>query len=453
MQKLSRKLKNVPGNTSLVPCPTSSSLNRVKKLSVKNKVLLDNNSEENLRQHRAGSDLRVLNIVCVLNKRGLPLMPTCQSKARRLLKSRKAKVVKRYPFTIQLTTTTGETKQEVILGIDVGYKNVGISVINSKKELLSAEVTLRTNISELLSEKKMYRKHRRSKHHWYRKPKFLNRTKKEGWLAPSIRHKLDSHIKIIEKISNLFPISKIITETAKFDIQKIKNPKIKGKEYQQGEQLGFFNVREYVLYRDNHVCQHCKKKDLILNVHHIISRKTGGNRTDNLITLCKDCHEKYHKGKIKLDIKVKKDFKTETCMNMIRSRLIEKIKELGIKVEETYGYITKSKRIENKLEKSHINDAFIISGGIDQKRSYFCYIKQKRKNNRCLQINRKGFAPSIRKQRYKIQSGDLFWINSKKYVSKGMHSYGRYICYGSTKKKEYFKIEKVEKYFNQKSLI
>jgi N6-L-threonylcarbamoyladenine synthase len=322
MQKLQEKLKNTPRNTSLVPCSVSSGLNKEETLSDQSKVLTCNNSEENLQQHGVGSNLRVLNTVYVLNKRGQPLMPTCQSRARRLLSEGKAIVVKRYPFTIKLTIATGETKQEVILGIDTGYQKVGISAISNKQELFAAEVTLKNNIVKLLSEKRMYRRNRRSKNHWYRKPRFNNRNKSSLWLAPSMQHKVDSHVNIVEKISKILPISKIIVESAKFDIQKINNPEIQNKEYQNGVQKDFWNVREYVLYRDKHTCQYCKKNNLILNVHHIVSRQTGGNRPDNLITLCNKCHKKYHEDKIKLDIKIKNDFRSETCMSIIRKRII-----------------------------------------------------------------------------------------------------------------------------------
>ena len=336
MQKLQEELKNTPRNTSLVPCSVSSGLNKEEIPSDQNIVLTCNNSEENLQQHRAGSDLRVLNVVYVLNKRSNPLMPTCQSRARRLIRINKAKVVKRYPFTIQLIVTTGEARQEMVLGVDIGCQNVGISAVSNKHELFSVEVKLRNNIVELNSERRMYRRNRRSKHHWYRKPRFDNRCKTSGWLAPSIQHKVDSHVRIIEKISKLLPISKVIVETAKFDIQKINNPNIKSQEYQNGVQKDFWNIREYVLYRDNHTCQYCKKNNVVLNVHHIVTRKTGGDRPDNLIILCEKCHSKYHKGKIKLDVKIKDNFKTETCMSIIRKRIIGELRK-KFEVEETFG--------------------------------------------------------------------------------------------------------------------
>ncbi|MFW5872062.1 MAG: RNA-guided endonuclease IscB [bacterium] len=396
-----------------------------------------------------------MNTVYVLNMRGKPLMPTCQSRARRLLKSNKAVVVKRYPFTIQLTVATGENKQEITLGIDVGYRNVGISVINKKRELFSAEVNLRTNIVELLSEKRMYRRNRRNRHHWYRKPRFNNRTKHKGWLAPSVQHKVDSHVGIIGKISKMLPVSKIIVETAKFDIQKINNPEISGQEYQNGAQAGFWNAREYVLYRDNHTCQHCKKTNLVLNVHHIETRKTGGDRPDNLTTLCEKCHKKYHKGKIKLNIKIKNNFKSETAMSIVRKKIIDELKKKYL-VEETFGYITKSNRIKNKIEKSHVNDAFVISGGNQQKRHNGYLVNQKRKNNRCLQKNRKGFAPSVRRKRYKIQPQDIVTIKGFNYIAKGVFNNGSYVRVKNVEnsvKTLNFKCSLIEKTFNQGTFV
>lgn len=127
-------------------------------------------------------------------------------------------------------------------------------------------------------------------------------------------------------------MSKIIVETASFDIQKIKNPDVKSTDYQQGEQLGFWNVREYVLFRDGHKCQCCKgkSKDKILNVHHIESRQTGGNAPNNLITLCETCHTGYHKGTVKLPAKIKRGmkFKDAAFMGIMRWAFMENLRNV-----------------------------------------------------------------------------------------------------------------------------
>ena len=131
-------------------------------------------------------------LVYVLSKDGKPLMPCKAAKARKLLKQGRAKVVKRTPFTIQLAYAAGETKQPVSLGVDTGYKHVGLSAVSDAKELFSSEVELRTDVVKLLSEKRQYRRTRRNRL-WYRKARFLNRvkSKKAGWLAPSVQHRLN----------------------------------------------------------------------------------------------------------------------------------------------------------------------------------------------------------------------------------------------------------------------
>ena len=119
-------------------------------------------------------------------------------------------------------------------------------------------------------------------------------SRRAGWPLP-IRHLVEAHLKTMRMVHRLLPVRRTTIEVAQFDLQKIHHPEIEGRAYQEGPQLGFWNVREFVLYRDQHCCQWClgKSKDKILNVHHIISRKTGGDRPDNLITLCKTCHRSY----------------------------------------------------------------------------------------------------------------------------------------------------------------
>ena len=70
------------------------------------------------------------------------------------------------------------------------------------------------------------------------------------------------------------------------------------------------------------------------------------------------------------------------------------MKELNDNVSVTYGYLTKQKRIELGLLKSHINDAFVIANGTNQIRNLVYYfIKQVRKCNRKLY---KGIRSHIR---------------------------------------------------------
>ena len=336
-------------------------------------------------------------------------MPTeNHAKVRKLLKDGRAKVVKRCPFTIQLLYDSTHYVQSVSLGIDAGSKHIGLSATTEEKELYASDVELRNNIVDLISTRREYRRTRRNRKTRYRKARFNNRvsTKKKGWLAPSIRQKIETHLTVVDKVHQILPISKIVVETASFDIQKIKNPDIKGKEYQEGEQLDFWNVREYVLSRDNHTCQCCKgkSKDKILNVHHIESRKTGGNAPNNLITLCETCHKGYHKGTVKLPSNIKRGmkFKDATFMGIMRWSFYEELKNRYKDVHMTYGYITKNTRIKNNLPKEHYVDARCISGNPSAKPlDVYYYQKKVRCHNR--QIHKATIYKGGKKRRAQLE--------------------------------------------------
>lgn len=326
-------------------------------------------------------------MVYVQNIDGEPLMPTTRhGKVRRLLKQNKAVVVNLCPFTIRLTYITTNYKQEVTLGVDAGTRHIGLSATTKSNELYASEVILRSDIVDLLATRREQRRTRRNRLR-YRKPRFNNRvkSKRPGWVSPSVRYKVDAHLKAAERICSILPISRIIVEVAQFDTQKIKNPKISGREYQEGEQLGFWNVREYVLARDSHKCQHCKgkSKDPILNVHHIESRKTGGDSPSNLITLCETCHRAYHKGEIKLKAKRGKSLRDAAVMGIMKWKIYEALRSVYSNIDMTFGYITKYNRIHNGIEKSHVSDAFTISKNFNAKRLTLYYkVKLVRRHNR-----------------------------------------------------------------------
>ena len=329
-------------------------------------------------------------MVYVLSENGQPLMPTKRyGKIRHLLKDGKAKVVNRCPFTIQLLYQTTTYTQTLELGVDAGSKTIGLSVSAEEKEYFSGEVAVRNDIVDLLSTRRQYRKSRHNRKTRYRAPRFNNRvhSKNKGWLAPSIENKCQSHVNVISKVTKILPISHITVELASFDTQKLKADmeglkRPESTDYQQGEQLGFWNCREYVLFRDNHECQCChgKSKDKILNVHHIESRKTGGNTPNNLITLCETCHKAYHAGKIKLptDIKRKATYRDAAFMGIMRWAVYNKLKDIYPgKVSITYGYITKNTRIAYDLPKGHRVDALCIAGHPKAERDSVYYFSRK----------------------------------------------------------------------------
>ena len=355
-------------------------------------------------------------MVYVLNIEGKPLMPCKEAKARKLLKENKAKIYKKEPFTIQLLFICENQTQDITLGVDAGSKHIGLSATTKEKELYAADVELRNDIVDLLSTRRQNRRTRRNRLR-YRKPRFNNRvhSKKNGWLAPSVEQKIQTHFKVVEDIHKLLPITKIVVETASFDIQKIKNPEIHNEEYQQGEQLGFWNVREYVLFRDNHTCQCCKgkSKDKILNVHHIESRKTGGNAPNNLITLCETCHKGYHNGTVELPKTIKRgmSFKDATFMGIMRWSFYNRLKEIYPNVVMTYGYITKDTRIKNNLPKDHYIDARCISGNPNaEPLGYYFYQKKVRCHNRQIHKSNilKGGKKKLNQASYLVKGFRLF---------------------------------------------
>ena len=432
MKKLSKRNTCTPTDASQVSCNCDRILNREETLSVSGSKTLDNRSEVNRSEHRK-QDLRVP--IYVLNMRGQPLMPTKAAKANHLLKMGKAKVVKRTPFTIQLKYATGETKQEIILGIDSAFKTIGYSARTRTAELISGEVLLRTDIPDKLKEKAMYRRGRRNRNTQYREPRFLNRSIPKGWFAPSIEHKINTHLELIKKIEKLLPITKIDVEVATFDAQKIQNPEISGIEYQQGELQGY-EVREYLLEKFQRKCAYCGKTDIPLEIEHVIPSSRGGSdRVSNLTIACHKCNQKKGNktaiefGHPEIEALCKKSLKASAFMNTIRWELVKRLKELygQTTINHTYGYITKKLRIELGLEKSHVNDAFAISKGLDQERCRPHAVKQNRRNNRSLQTNRKGFKPSIRRERYKFQPHDLVRYNGQAYPVKGVFNYGVWI--------------------------
>lgn len=364
-------------------------------------------------------------MVHVLNQNGQPLMPTeNHAKVRILLKQGKAKIISNCPFTIQLLYSSTNYTQKVSLGVDSGSKHIGISAATKNKVLFESDVELRNDIVKLLSTRRALRSSRRNRKLRYRKPRFNNRRRNSGWLAPSVRQKIDSHITMIAKIHKILPISNIIVEIASFDIQKIKNPDISGRDYQKGEQLDFWNIREYVLFRDGHTCQCCKgkSKDKILNVHHIESRKTGGNAPNNLITLCETCHTGYHNGTIKLPKTIHRgmSFKDAAFMGIMRRALYETLRTIYPDVTLTYGYITKHTRIENGLPKEHYIDARCISGNPNAaSNGEVYYYKKVRCHNRQIHKN------TILKGGYRKR-------NQAAYEVKGFRLYDKVLWKGQT---------------------
>ena len=390
--------------------------------------------------------------VYVLNKYGEPLMPCSPGKARILLKQQKACVVKRTPFTIKLLHGSAGYKQPVTLGVDAGSKHVGLSASTEKRELYSEEFTPLNDVVELLSTRRQNRRSRRNRKTRYRAPRFNNRvhSKHKGWLAPSVEVKIQEHITVIKRICRILPVTLVRVETAEFDTQRLKamlagKPLPVGTDYQLGEMYDEYNVRQYVLKRDNYTCQCCgahttAKKAVKLHVHHLESRKVGGNAPSNLITLCTACHDNLHKGKVTLDGKKRgKTLRDAAFMGIMRNTLLIRLRnELNIPVQNTYGYITKLLREQNDIKKSHINDARCISKHPLAEPCSVCYCtKAIRHHNR--QIHKA-----------KILKGGVRKTNQAPYIVKGFRLWDKVLyngqeCFISGRRSSgYFALKKLD---------
>lgn len=301
-------------------------------------------------------------MVYVISKDNKPLMPCSNAIARLLFKQGKAKVKKREPFIIKLTYETFDYTQNLTLGVDTGSGTIGTAVSDDKGNIVyMSKVMVRNDITDKMIQRSKYRRNRRNRKIRYRKARFLNRKNsiKTGRFSPTMTSKLHSHIKEIEYIKSILPITTLVLETGQFDTHLMKNPslaneKIRHWGYQKGINYGFENTKVMILNRDNYTCQHCKgkHKDSKLEVHHIIYRSQGGsNEQDNLITLCHACHKNLHDGKIKLNLKgkLKGTLKYATQMSSIRCQLLKQYPE----AIETFGMVTKTNRLSIGIEKDH----------------------------------------------------------------------------------------------------
>ena len=312
-------------------------------------------------------------MVYVIGQNGQPLMPTNRhGKVKHLLKSSKAKVIRKCPFTIKLLYESTTHTQNLTLGVDTGSGTIGTAVSKDDGDIVyMSKVIVRNDITDKMTQRAKYRKNRRNRKTRYRKSRFLNRKNsiRDDRFSPTMTSKIQSHVKEVEFIKSILPITALVLETGQFDTHLMKNPilaneKVRHWGYQKGINYGFENTKAMVLSRDEYKCQYCKNKhkDSKLEVHHIVFRSNGGSdEPENLITLCHTCHKALHKGKISPNFegKHKGQLKYATQMNSIRCQLLKRYPE----AIETFGMVTKANRLNLNVEKDHHTDACVISTG------------------------------------------------------------------------------------------
>ena len=336
--------------------------------------------------------------VFVIALDGTKLMPTNRAKARIFLKKGKAIIYKHTPFTIKLTYESEKNVQPIEFCEDTGAQHIGVSIKSEKHEYVHAQYDHLKNETEKHNDQRMYRRMRRNRKR-YRKPRFENRKKPNEWLAPTVEHKKDNHIRIFNMFYEVCPITTAIFETGQFDPAALQAMEetgevLQGRDYQRGKKYGLANLREAVFKRDNYHCHICGKgveDGVILHAHHIRYRSQGGtDRINNLLTVCSRCHTpKNHKpgGKLYGLQPVSGTYKDATFMNVVRWFIIDEIRELypDIEVNNTYGAYTKASRRElGQLQKTHANDAYAMGEYHPKHRHPEEIYQKKRRNNRIL---------------------------------------------------------------------
>ncbi|WII29805.1 RNA-guided endonuclease IscB [Ligilactobacillus salivarius] len=335
------------------------------------------------------SEKKKVDYIYVVDSNGTPLMPTSRlGMVRRWLKTGQAKWFGNSRNTIQFVRPVTTNTQDLTLGVDAGF-HLGLSVVGNNREYYASE-SLRKSEKDRITSRRELRRTRRNRLR-YRQARFNNRRRKDGWLAPSIQHRLDFTIKEIKRLYMFLPITNLVVEVTPFDNQKLANPNIKPWQYTQGKMHGFKTIKDYLLARDNY-------RDALdgkqypasqLRVHHLVQRKDGGsNQPDNLVLLSDVNHNQanHNNGvlaKLRQNRQKTIDYRGAYFMSILATRLSNYFEHYTT----TQGYLTANLRRKYGIEKSHLNDAFVIAGGTDVTlRTNNVYSRQKlRNNNRSLQ--------------------------------------------------------------------
>lgn len=422
-------------------------------------------------------------VVFVISSNGERLMPTSRlGHVRHLLKDGKAVIIKHKPFTIQLTYDTPNQIQPIELCMDTGYQHIGLSLKSERQEYLSQQYDLLKDEKERHDAQRKYRCSRRNRLR-YRKPRFDNRAIPKGWIAPSLQHKADAHIWLIQQLCSVAPVTSITLEMGQFDTQLLAAieegaPIPEGVDYQHGDRYGVETLREAVFQRDKHTCIFCGrgiKDGAILHAHHLYFwRGQHGNRLKELGAVCELCHtSENHQpgGKLWGYNKPLPRYTGAAFMNTVKWLIYNAVKDsVDTEVHITYGAKTKLQRTDLGLSKSHVNDAYSMGELHPTKRAIEECFQKRRRNNRVLEkfydskyvdirdgktksgsqlgtqrIDRseprcsaksqqmyrgakvKAGHRSIRKQRYSIQPGDVLLFQGQRYVSKGIQNKGAYV--------------------------
>ncbi|MEG3917827.1 RNA-guided endonuclease IscB [Microcoleus sp. POL10_C6] len=315
------------------------------------------------------------NFVFVIDAKKQPLAPVHPGFARRLLKQKQAAVYRKFPFTLILKEYQDDpTLPNLKIKIDPGSRVTGFAILKGAQVIWAAELTHRGQaIKDALLSRRQLRRGRRNRHTRYRQPRFLNRTRPQGWLAPSLQHRVETTLTWVNKLIKLAPIGSIAQELVRFDLQQLENPEISGIEYQQGTLLGY-EIREYLLEKWDRNCAYCGVTNTPLQVEHIHPKAKGGtNRISNLCLACDSCNKKKDTQEIeqflsqksdvlkRIQAQRKRSLKDAAAVNSTRWALLNRLKKTELPVTTGSGGQTKFNRTRLQLPKCHWLDAACVS--------------------------------------------------------------------------------------------
>lgn len=399
-----------------------------------------------------------MSYVFVLSSDGQPLDPCHPARARQLLTSGRAAVFRRYPFTIILhdRTAAESVTHPHLLKLDPGSKTTGIAVVaeENRRVVWAGELTHRgQQIRDRLLTRRAIRRSRRQRKTRYRQPRFLNRRRYEGWLAPSLAHRVETTLTWVNRLRRFVPITAISTELVRFDTQLLENAEMSGVEYQQGTLAGY-EVRQYLLEKWGRRCAYCGATGVGLQIEHIVPRARGGSdRVSNLTLACQGCNQKKGTqtaeefGHPDIQAQARRPLKDAAAVNTTRWALYRRLLATDLPVEVGTGGRTKFNRTRLNLPKAHWRDAACVGAStpdvLDVRGVQPLLITATGHGNRQMAgLNKYGFPirhRQRRKRHFGFQTGDMV----KAVVTKGKYA-GVHVGRVAVRAKPFFKLNRID---------
>lgn len=321
------------------------------------------------------------NYVFVIDQHKKQLDPVHPRRARRLLEKGRAAIFRMFPFTIILKRVIDNPiVQQCQIKIDPGSKITGFALVRNGEVIWGMELEHRgEQIKSKLLERRSIRRNRRNRKTRYRQPRFLNRKRPDGWLPPSLKHRVETIETWVIRLMRFAPTNEIAYEQVKFDMQKMQKPDISEEEYQRGTLHGY-EVREYLLEKWDRKCTYCNKKDIPLQIEHIHPKSKGGsNRISNLCLACDKCNKKKGDKSVedflknqssllqRIKLQLKKPLKDAAAVNTTRKAIVKMLSSYDLfhEIKTSTGAQTKYNRIRLNFKKEHWIDAACV-GDVDR---------------------------------------------------------------------------------------